>query len=188
MNTRFSTARRAARRPVRARGFTLMEAAVTTAIVAVVAGATLDSLPQWRSRQRVTLAAAEFETDVQHARSLAVLHGKTVRLEFAATPAGSCYVIHSGPAGSCTCRADGQPVCHGRSEPLRTVGLGDGSGMTVAGNLRTLTFDPVAGTVSPAGTLRFTARDGAALHQVVNVMGRVRTCSPRGAVAGVRAC
>jgi type IV fimbrial biogenesis protein FimT len=165
-----------------------MEAAVVTAIVAVAAGAAMRGVPQLQARQQVALAAAEFESDVQHARSQAVLHGMPVRLEFASGPGGACYVIHRGTTGACTCRPDGQAVCRGRAAPLRSVGFGGAGGMIVTSNVRALAFDPVAGTVTPAGTLRFTARDGSALHQVVNVMGRVRTCSPRGVVAGYRPC
>jgi type IV fimbrial biogenesis protein FimT len=53
---------------------------------------------------------------------------------------------------------------------------------------RSVTFDPVRGTVTPTATLRVEARDGRAIHQVVNVLGRIRSCSPQGLAAGERAC
>jgi type IV fimbrial biogenesis protein FimT len=53
---------------------------------------------------------------------------------------------------------------------------------------KSLTFDPVRGTVTPTATLRVEARDGKAIHQIVNLLGRVRSCSPQGLLAGERAC
>jgi type IV fimbrial biogenesis protein FimT len=168
-------------------GLTTIEVAVVGAILAIVAVAATQGMAQLKVRQQLAAAAAEFETDVQHTRSLAVLRATPLRLAFVADIGGSCYVIHSGAPGSCSCRVDGQTACDGDAEPLRSVGFAAASGLSVAGNVRSLNFDPV-GTVTPAGTLKFTGRDGAALHQVVNVMGRVRTCSSGGAVAGVKPC
>jgi type IV fimbrial biogenesis protein FimT len=42
--------------------------------------------------------------------------------------------------------------------------------------------------VTPTGTLRLSLRDGRGLNQVVNIMGRVRTCSRSGTVPGYPAC
>lgn len=49
-------------------------------------------------------------------------------------------------------------------------------------------FDGTRGTVSPTGTVRVIGSDGRALHKVVNVMGRVRTCSPQRSISGYRPC
>ena len=43
------------------------------------------------------------------------------------------------------------------------------------------------GTSTPTGTLRLVDSRGRAVHHVVNVMGRVRSCTPAG-VPGWRAC
>jgi type IV fimbrial biogenesis protein FimT len=43
------------------------------------------------------------------------------------------------------------------------------------------------GTSTPTGTLRLVGGRGRAVHHVVNVMGRVRSCTPAG-VPGWRAC
>jgi type IV fimbrial biogenesis protein FimT len=53
---------------------------------------------------------------------------------------------------------------------------------------KSITFDAVRGTVTPTATLRVEARDGRAIHQVVNLLGRVRSCSPLGRVGGERVC
>jgi type IV fimbrial biogenesis protein FimT len=36
--------------------------------------------------------------------------------------------------------------------------------------------------------MKVQGRSGAAVHQIVNVMGRVRSCSPEPALPGFRAC
>ena len=71
---------------------------------------------------------------------------------------------------------------------LRSEGLPANSGVLLTGLQRPVVFDGRKGTVTPTATLRLTARDGRAIHQVVNIMGRVRSCSPAGAVGGLRAC
>jgi type IV fimbrial biogenesis protein FimT len=53
---------------------------------------------------------------------------------------------------------------------------------------KTVTFDPLKGTVTPTATLRVEARNGRAIHQVVNLLGRVRSCSPLGRRTGELAC
>jgi len=49
-------------------------------------------------------------------------------------------------------------------------------------------FDPVRGTSTPTATVQLSARNGTAIHQVMNIMGRVRSCSPAAAVSGYRRC
>ena len=60
--------------------------------------------------------------------------------------------------------------------------------LQVASNSGSMLFDPNRGTVTPTGTLRVQLQSGQALHQVVNIMGRVRACSPAGAVPGYPTC
>jgi type IV fimbrial biogenesis protein FimT len=49
-------------------------------------------------------------------------------------------------------------------------------------------FDSAKGTSTPTGTLRLMGKDQRAVHLVVNIMGRVRSCSPDSAVPGYKAC
>jgi type IV fimbrial biogenesis protein FimT len=64
------------------------------------------------------------------------------------------------------------------------------SGVAVSANVSAMRLDALRGTVTPAGTVRVASPLGPALHQVVNVMGRVRTCVPASAPgwAGVAPC
>jgi type IV fimbrial biogenesis protein FimT len=49
-------------------------------------------------------------------------------------------------------------------------------------------WHPDRGTVTPTGTLRLRLPDGRAVHHVVNITGRARTCSPQGSMKGFTVC
>ena len=51
-----------------------------------------------------------------------------------------------------------------------------------------LAFGAMRGTVTPTATLKLADARGRTLHQVVNVMGRTRTCLAQGTVAGYKPC
>ena len=60
--------------------------------------------------------------------------------------------------------------------------------VSLLANVGSVLFDPLHGTISPTGTLRLVGTDARAVHHVVNIMGRVRSCSPQAAIPGYRAC
>jgi type IV fimbrial biogenesis protein FimT len=172
----------------RQRGVTLVEATTVLAVTAVLVGIALPSFDQMRQRQHLEGIALQFETDVHHARSVAVARQQTVRISFASDAAASCYVLHTGAASACRCGAGGTPVCAAGAEPLRTVRLDTAREARLTSNVASMAFDPVRGTVTPTGTVTVATANGRALKQTVNIMGRVRSCSPDGAVLGYRAC
>jgi type IV fimbrial biogenesis protein FimT len=172
----------------RSRGLTLVECAITTAVVALAAGTALPGLTQMRTNQVLAQAAGGFETDVQHARSMAVATQTPWRIGFGSGTAGSCYVVYTGPAAGCSCDGAGQAVCTGGAEAYRAVPFAAGGVVSVQPNVASISFDPVKGTSTPSGTARFIGKNGAAVHQVVNIMGRVRSCSPNTAVPGFKSC
>jgi type IV fimbrial biogenesis protein FimT len=171
-----------------ARGVTLLESVVVTAVVAVAASAAVPGLGSFKDRQALVGAAAEFETDVQHVRSLVVAGNGTLRISFNERDGAGCYIVHSGGANDCECGAAGAAICRNGAESQRMVGFAAGGPVSLNPNVRSIVFDPVKGTSTPTATVRFVGRDGAAVHQVVNVLGRVRSCSPGKAVAGYKAC
>jgi type IV fimbrial biogenesis protein FimT len=171
-----------------ARGVTLVESMVVTAVVAIVAGTAVPSLGGLKSRQAPIGAAAEFETDVQHTRSLAVAGNAALRITFDARDGASCYIVHRGAASDCECGSAGEAVCRNGAEAQRMVRFPSSGTVTLNANVRSIVFDPVKGTSTPTGTVRFTEPSGAAVHQVNNILGRVRSCSPGKAVAGYKAC
>lgn len=181
MNTQHTT-----RRHRLQRGLTLVDTAVGLAITAIAVGAAAPSFESARERRHLEGAAAQLETDLQFARSAAVAAGRSLRLGFDASAA--CYVVHTGSHGDCRCGDGPAPVCSNGAEALRSVRLATGVPVTMTSNVSSFSLDGQFGTVVPAATVRFQGRSGAALHQVINVMGRVRTCSPGTTVPGVRAC
>jgi type IV fimbrial biogenesis protein FimT len=46
----------------------------------------------------------------------------------------------------------------------------------------------VHGTVTPTATFKLESTEGVAVHQVVNVMGRTRSCVASGALPGFKTC
>ena len=167
-------------------GVTLIETASVAAVVAVAAGVAVPGFEQSLQRRHLEGAAAQLETDIHYARSLAVARNRPLRISF--DNAAGCYVIHSGAAQQCSCAADGSAVCQGDAKAERSVRLAAGSTLSLKSNVRSVVFDPVRGTSTPTATIRFETTNGQALHQVMNLMGRVRSCSPAPALSGYAAC
>jgi type IV fimbrial biogenesis protein FimT len=168
------------------RGVTLVESLICMTVVTVTLGAVLPGFGGALERRRVEGAAAQLETDLQLTRSLAVAQNRTLRFEIAANEHGSCYVVHDGSAGDCTCAPQGA-VCTAGVQTHRVAHYPADSGVVVAANVGSMVFEPLRGTVTPTGTLRVQG-SRIAVHQVVNLMGRVRSCSPAGAMPGMAAC
>ena len=171
-----------------ARGVTLLESLVSLAVLGILAGLAATGWQGTRVQRHLEGVAAQFETDVQFTRSLAVARNEALRIEFDGRSGAGCYVVHNGSAGACACGTAGPAVCSGGAESVRVVRLEPASGVRMTANVPAIVFDPLQGTSTPAGTLRIEAADGAgSVRQIVNIMGRVRSCSPDG-VRGHKAC
>lgn len=176
--------------PKAQRGVSMIETLCVLSVVSVVVGSAVPSLGSLRQSADLAGTAAQVETDVQFARSQAAALNRTVQLTLRDAGGATCYMIHTGPAADCTCGADGPQAatCGAGSELLRAVSLSARGAVQVRSATRSLTFDPVRGTVTPTATLRVEGRDGRTIHQVVNLLGRVRSCSPQGRAVGEQAC
>ena len=170
------------------RGLTLIECVVTLAIIVITLGAAIPTFTQARERRHLEGAAAQLATDIRHARGLAVSHRASIRLSVQQVADGSCYVVHTGSAGDCQCTGAGTSSCRSSAQALQTVGFERGGPVRVASNSASMLFDADRGTVTPTGTLSLQLQGGATIRQIVNIMGRVRSCSPGAAVAGYVAC
>lgn len=166
------------------RGLTLVEAAVVVGIVAAAATAAAPGLQRLIEQRRLDAAATTLAADLQLARNEAIARNRVVRL--ARDELAGCYLLHTGPAGSCRCGANGGAVCDDGSAAIRSVA--SSPRITLLSNTTAIAFDPLHGTATPTATWRVIGNDGRAVHHVVNVMGRVRSCSPESAVPGYRAC
>jgi len=165
---------------------TLVEAGVVLAIGAITLGTAAPGLQRFIEKQKLEGAAAQLATDIQFTRAETVLRNEALRLAVQHPAWGACYVIHSGAAGACTCKADGIAECTGGARQLKAVAFAANDGLVLASNVPSIGFDPMHGTSTPAGSFRLTARSGRAIEHVVNLMGRVRSCAV--GLAGHVAC
>ena len=169
-------------------GLTLIESLMAMAVVGVVVGTVLPAFGTALERRHLEGAAAQLKTDILFTRSQAVAANEVLRMHFQQDAAGSCYVVHSGPANACDCQADGSAVCAGGSRTLRSVGFAKAGAVQLEANVKGILFSPNLGTSTPTGTLKLTGREARSVQLVVNLMGRVRACSPGAAVIGYPAC
>jgi type IV fimbrial biogenesis protein FimT len=171
-------------------GFTLIEGMVTIAVSAIVATSALPSMARWLDQQRLLGAAQQLLGDLQFVRSEAVARQQGLRLSVLPWAGGSCYVLHSGNANACTCGPVEQTpaVCSAGAVEVKTVRWSSQDKVSLQASAPSVRFDPWDGTSTPTATFNMTNTQGQALRHVVNVMGRVRTCSPVGNLAGHTAC
>ena len=162
------------------RGVSLIEACITVTIAGILAGTALPSFKDTLDKRSVEGVSSELRTDLMYARSEAVSRNDGVRVSFYEGAQGRCYVVHTGSRADCSCDGSGPAVCTGDAVALKTVNAA--RGVQVVANVSSLRFDPVNGTSTPTGTVCSVPERGRAVHHVVSILGRVRTCQP--AVAG----
>jgi type IV fimbrial biogenesis protein FimT len=170
------------------RGLTAIECLIACAVTATAIGTVAPGFGRMIEKRHLEGAAAQLETDIHLARSLAVSMNAPLRLRVQQDSGGSCYVIYRGTADECSCGSSGAPVCATPDALLRSVPMAHAGGVQAQANVSSMLFSPTHGTVTPAGTLKITGREGRTLHLVVNMMGRTRACSPGGQVEGYPAC
>ncbi len=169
------------------RGVTLIESAVALTIGAIALSTVAPSFQGLVARKRLEGVAAQLATDLQFVRTESVARNMPVRISFFADGNGSCYLIHTGAKAQCSCASAQTASCSGGAERIKAVYLPGAEGVAAQASTGSILFDPLHGTSTPAGTARVTGTPGA-VHHIVNVMGRVRSCSPAPALPGYRAC
>ena len=172
----------------RQRGFTMIESLMASAVTAVTVGVVAPSFDKALERRHLEGAAAQLETDIQFARSLAVAQNRTMRLSFASTAAGSCYMVYAGKAADCSCSPLGTTQCVAGVKPARSAGFATGGPFQIKSNVGSIVFDSMLGTSTPTGTLRLTGNRGHEVRLVVNIVGRVRACTPSPDLKGYPKC
>ena len=174
--------------PHRQRGVTLIEASMVLAVSSVLATTAVPGMQDMIAARRLDNAANQLASDIHLTRSAAVARNQAIRLSFVSRAGGSCYVIHTGSAGNCVCGGSDPAVCQGDAREIKTVPMSDADQVSVVSNASSMLFDPMHGTSTPTGTVRVVGAGGREVRHVINVMGRVRSCSPAPAVPGYRAC
>lgn len=170
-------------------GCTLIESLCGLVIMLVLLSGAWPMLKDLVARQALLAQAAELETDLVLARTQSQVQKDSLRFAVhQPASGGSCYIIYSGPSGACQCEGNGRSSCDAGAQVLRLAEPSRRTGITLAALARPLTFDAMMGTVTPTATLRLTDRDGRSVHQVINLTGRVRTCTPDQPWGGMRRC
>ncbi len=185
MDTKHDTTGQRTRRE---RGITLLELAVVLAVTAIVAATAVPDLGTLFAKRRLEGAANSLAADLQFARTEALARNRSLRFSVRSGVDASCWIVHTGAAGDCDCTGAAGVVCARGASAIRSVVLPAGERVSVAANVASIVFDPLHGTSTPTGTLRLVDARGRSVHHIVNLLGRVRSCSPAGAVAGYAAC
>ena len=170
------------------RGITLVESMIVVAVSAVVLGTAAPSFRQMSARHQVEGPATELASNLLFARSEAISRNESVRVTFQTPAAGACYVVHTGDADDCVCSGSGPALCSNGAREIKTVLLPASRPVTVQSNVGSMLFHPVRGTITPAGTVKVLGASGYAIHHVVNLMGRVRSCAPAANMPGYKPC
>lgn len=170
------------------RGITLVEACAVLAVCAVLLAAAVPSMQRLIERQKLRGTADELRTDLQFMRAAAVARGEVVWLGVQRDSGGSCYVVYAGDRGNCGCMPNGESRCTGNTEVLKSAGFDARSPVQLQSTTALVGIEPVRGMATPTVTLQLASRSGESVHEVVNVMGRIRACSPGGTVPGFQAC
>jgi type IV fimbrial biogenesis protein FimT len=173
------------RPPRRVAGLTLIELMVALAVLAVLVSIALPSLAAQLERRRLVAASAEVAASLQLARSQALVSGLVLRTSVLQGDNRSCLIVHTGSVADCRCGAE--PTCLAGAVIERALVLDAAQGFSVQANVASLRHDPRSGTTTPTGTVQVRLR-GAAIHHVVNLGGRVRTCAPAPGLPGFAPC
>jgi len=171
--------------PRPAPGFTLLEVAIVCCIAAVLITLAWPGIASLIENRRLEGVASALGGDLQFARSEAIVRNEPVRFTVPSGAVGdACWLVHTGPASDCSCASG----CTGEASLLRKNMVPAAAQVRLEAPATSLHFDPQLGTCTPTGTFKLLAKSGNAVHQIVNLMGRVRTCSPRAQGGGHAAC
>lgn len=171
------------------KGITLIETMVVITLLAILAAIALPSFREMMINRRLEGKAREYVTHMNWARSLAVSSNQAVNLHIATGESASCYVVFQGPVNDCNCNANGASCTTPGNERLVIV-LPHSDGVRVRARTESATtrINPKQGTISPTLTAIFTADNGKAIHNISNILGRTRSCTPEEASFGFRIC
>ncbi|MGA0613002.1 GspH/FimT family pseudopilin [Caldimonas sp. KR1-144] len=170
------------------RGVTLIEACACLAIIAILVGSATPSFIDMLTLRKLEGRSAELTTDLQWLRTEALARNASLRIEVLSDADGACYIVHDGDANACTCNGEGPAKCTPGVTAAKSVQLPAAERITLRSNVRSMVYDPRFGTTSPGGGFELADSQGRTVRHVVNIMGRVRTCTPSGNVAGLKPC
>jgi type IV fimbrial biogenesis protein FimT len=160
---------------MQARGFTLLEAMIVIALVAVVASLALPSFSGAAERARLKSAAESLASDLAEARFESAQRGRALHVEI--TPGLAwCWSVATQPGCGC-----GAAPCR-----LKATLAGEHAGIAIA-EAHSAQFQPVGTAVAGAGAV-FESTRGEQLKVELSALGRARLCAPGGRLTGYPAC
>lgn len=163
----------------RSRGFTLLEAAIAVALIALVATLALPSFGAAIERSRLKAAAEALASDLQEARFEAARRGQPLHVELTPGPAW-CWSVSTAPGCGCSAAA-----CR-----LKAASAAEHAGVSLV-EARSASFSPTGGPEVPtpvnAGAT-FESGHGERLRVELSALGRARICAPQAKVSGYAAC
>ena len=173
------------------KGVSLIETCITGSMLGILTCTAAPSFQNMMDLRRLEGMANTLWHDLQYVRATAISLNENIQLSIhsnADTTSTGCYVIHTGRSGDCVCQ--GAPLhaaCEAGSRALKTVAL-PSSRLRITGTRTRMSWAASRGTVTPAATLHLSLADGRSIAHVINIVGRVRTCSPLGTVKGIPRC
>lgn len=183
-------------------GLSLIELMVSLALIAGLTVAGLPAMARQRSRQQASTQGWQLQADVLLAQSLSVSQGRPVR--WAWLPASpetlACWWLMLGSATGCRCpeptavtrtavSPPGQAFDQAATCPNGTVLLTRTltSPWSLSSTATSVVFDPVRGTATPTFSLSLLQGNEVWLKHIINISGRLRSCSDR-SIAGWPSC
>jgi type IV fimbrial biogenesis protein FimT len=153
------------RRP--ARGFSLLELIVASALVGVMAAAAVPSFGHAMARQRLTAASERLAADLAQARFDAVQRQQPLHV---AMRAGDdwCWAVASAPLADCRVASPAM---------LKQVRAADHPGVQLTRAL-TASFDPAATTVAAGLGATLRNAEGEERRVQLTPLGRASVCTP----------
>lgn len=171
------------------KGITLVESMMVITLTAILSALAIPSFKDMLINSRLEGRAREYVAHMNWARSLAVSTNQAVNLHIATGESASCYIVFQGPVNGCTCNGNGAVCINPGNERLVVVfSHSDGVRVSARTESATIRINPAQGTISPTLTAIFAADNGKAVHNISNILGRTRTCTPEAASFGFRIC
>lgn len=158
-------------------GFSLVEVAVVTAVLGVLASMALPSIAQQFARWNLQSAAQRLASDIGQARHEAARQGRTLHLQVQPGERW-CWSVSEVPG--CTC----QEARHCQRQLARAS---DHPGVVVE-TAATLSFSPTAHGPGAPSSLLLSSRHGEQLEVRLTPLGRARVCAPDRPRMGQDAC
>jgi type IV fimbrial biogenesis protein FimT len=170
--------RTAPARPLRARGFTLIELMFTVSLLALLATLALPPLASTLARHRLKAAAEHLANDLAELRFESAQRGVPLHLRF---DRGEQWCYALAEASPCGCRSAG--ACR-----IKAVSGADFPGVRLV-EAQDAQFRPeAAAALETEGGALLQGADGSQLRVALTRLGRPKVCAPGGTVGGYAAC